>query len=451
MSEDRYDVIVVGAGVSGLCAARELERAGARVHVVEARDRVGGRTLSAEISPGNTIDLGGQWIGPGQDRVKALARRLGVNTFPQFDHGTKCLSIRNEISTYEATIPSISPLALIELQAAITRVDWMSRKVPLEHPSAAPRGSEWDAMTVEVWRQRHLRSEAARAVFDFAVRAVFAAEPGQVSMLQFLFYIHSAGGLMKLASVRGGAQQERFVGGAQLLALRLAAALEAEVELEAPVRAILQREQGVEVVTDRGARLARRVIVALAPALAGRIDYSPALPAARDQLTQRMPMGSAIKCIAEYERPFWREAGFSGEILSDTDAIALGFDDTSHDGAHPALVGFFLGDRALYWSGRSADERRMAALRSFSRFFGAEALTPRAYLEQDWVAEPWSRGCYVGLMAPGAWARCGAALRRPCGAIHWAGTETALRWNGYIDGAIEAGERAARECIAASQ
>lgn len=445
---ERVDVVVVGAGLSGLMAARKLVRANKKVLVLEARDRVGGRLMSATLGgEDNWIDLGGQWIGPGQHRITALAREVGVRTFRQHTKGKKCLSLAGEISTYRGTIPSLPVLSLLSLQWAIMKLDGLSKQVPLDAPYEAPEARAWDGMTVESWKQANVHTEAARTSLDFAVRAIFGAEPADISFLHFLFYLRSGDGLMRLASVEGGAQQDRFLGGAQLVCNRVAEEFPDIIRYGSPVHAITQDDRGVEVTYEGGQVRAERVIVALAPVLCGRIDYTPPMPPKRDLLTQRMPMGSIIKCIAAYDRPFWREKGFSGEMLSDTGALQLGFDDTSEDGTHAALVGFISGEGARYWSERPEDERKEAVLESFARFFGDEALSPIDYADKDWLSEPYTRGCYVGIMTPGTQTTCGDAIREPVGRIHWAGTETATRWNGYMDGAIEAGERAAMEVL----
>lgn len=446
----RHDLVVVGAGFAGLTAARRLAEAGLAVAVVEARDRVGGRVESRTLADGHTIDVGGQWTGPGQTRLRALAGELGIRTFRQFDTGRKLLSMGGRVSSYRRTIPSLPVWSLVELQAAIAKIGRRARAVPLAAPATARRAAEWDDMTLETWKRKHLRSARARTAFDFAVRSIFAAEPGELSFLHALFYLHAGGGLMKLASVDGGAQQERFHGGAQPVAEGLAAAAVAagaELRLQSPVRAISHGEGGCVLHSDTGEFAARRVVLAVPPPLAGRIRYDPALPAPRDALTQRMPMGSVIKVVAAFERPFWRERGLSGELLSDQGPVGLAFDDSSEDGSRAALVGFMLGARAREWTGRSAEERREAVLQSFAGHFGPEALEPVDVVEKDWLADEWSRGCYAAFMTPGTMTSLGHALRRPCGCIHWAGTETAEEWNGYIEGAIRSGERAAGEVL----
>lgn len=441
------DCIIVGAGLAGLCAARRLRARGIECVVLEARDRVGGRTLSQKLGR-DTIDLGGQWIGPTQHRLAALAKEFNIATFPQHHQGTKLLSWGGTISSYSGEIPKLSWLAQLELLLADRRWDKWRRQVVSDAPWNSPQADLWDSMSVETYKQRHFRSAGARLFTDIVVRAVMTSEPRDVSFLYFLNYLNSGGGLESLISIPGGAQEARFVGGAQQLSERLAAPLGNRLILEAPVRSIEQSDHGVVVHSDAGRFAGKFVIVAVPPLLAGRIHYESPLPARRDQLTARMPMGSCIKYIATYDRAFWRERGFSGEAFSDTGPTVTTFDDTSHDGGQPALVSFSDGEVARKWGEVTPDERRTAVLNEFARFFGPDALAPTGFAEKNWNDDPWSRGCYAGVTAPGALISFGAALREPCGRVHWSGTETATEWMGYLDGAIQSGERAADEVAA---
>ncbi|HEY1602953.1 MAG TPA: flavin monoamine oxidase family protein [Pirellulales bacterium] len=445
-SREAIDVVVVGAGLAGLCAARQLTRQGVCCLILEARDRVGGRTLSQQLGR-ETIDLGGQWIGPTQNRLAALASELGIERFPQYDTGTKILSWAGKLQRYKGDLPRLSVLAQLELLWASKRLDKFQRELSPDRPWAAPHAREWDSITLETWKRRNMRTKGARLFLDIVTRAVFTSEPRDLSFLFFLNYLRSGHGLESLISIRGGAQQERFVGGAQQISQRLAEPLADRLILSAPVRAIEQHDDGVIVRSDVGRFSAQRVIVAIPPLLAGRIHYEAALPAARDQIAARMPMGSVIKYVATYDRAFWREAGLSGEAFSDTGPTVTTFDDSSHDGAHPALVSFSDGEVARVWGERSPAERRAGVLEEFARFFGPQALAPTDFAEKNWNDDPWSRGCYVGVTSPGALTSFGEALRRPCGRIHWSGTETADEWLGYLDGAIQSGERAAAEVI----
>src|SRR5215218_8174569 len=216
-----------------------------------------------------------------------------------------------------------------------------------------------------------------------------------------------------------------------------------------PVTAVRQDDGGVEVTHDGGVVKAGRAIVALPPTLAGRIRYSPALPPLRDQLTQQVPMGYVIKLQIAFPEPFWRTDGLSGSVFSLDDEVSVIFDNSPPDLSCGVLLGFLEGDHARRAGKLPPEERKEMVLSVFARFFGPRAAKPDEYVERDWAAEEWSRGCYGGRFGTGVWTGYGEALREPVGRIHWAGSETAEVWNGYMDGAVRSGERAAREMLTA--
>lgn len=438
--------MVVGAGLSGLRAARRLVDGGASVTVVEARDRVGGRTESV-CYDGGVVDLGGQWIGPTQQRLRSLAVEAGVDLFPTHTDGLKVLERARGLSTYKAAIPSLGLLPLAELHVTLKRADRLMGQVSLSHPERAAHAADWDLTTLESWKRAHVRQGSVREMLDVAVRTIFGAEPGELSMLHFLFYLNSGGGLLSLAETEDGAQQARFAQGAQTFSTFLASGLGDAVVTGAPVRAVEHADDGVVVRTDVGDFRGRYAVFAIPPMLAGRIDWSPGLPADRDQLTQRYPMGATTKCFAFYDEPFWRRAGRSGEAVSSLGPLTVTFDNSYRDGPPWMLLGFLVGQPARYWAGRPAEERKRAVLAHLVRLHGPEAAHPTRYVERCWADEPWTRGCPVGVATPGTWTQLGHALRAPIGPLHWAGTETAREWNGYLEGALEAGDRAAREVL----
>jgi monoamine oxidase len=445
------DVAVVGAGLAGLAAARALAAAGREMVVLEARDRVGGRTLNEPIGDGKVVEIGAQWVGPTQDRMYELIEELGLETFPTHTAGKNLFEHRGRVSRYSGTIPRANPVALAEVGLAMARINRMAAAVSTEAPWAAPKASRWDTETFATWMRRNVRTRTAREILRLAIIGVWAAEPEDVSLLHVLFYTRSAGSLEILTDAEGGAQQDRVVGGTQLISIRMAEELgEGAVELETPVRAIEHADGGGVVVrSDRLAVEARRAIVAVPPTLAARIAYDPPMPAVRDGLTQRMAQGSVVKCMAVYERPFWRERGLSGAITSVTGPISVGFDNSPPDGSPGVLMGFLEGRAARDAADLDREQRRELVAGCFARMFGPEAADPVRYVDRAWAADPWSRGCYGGFMAPGAWTDYGRALRDPVGPIHWAGAETATVWNGYMDGAVSSGRRAAAEALAA--
>lgn len=447
MNLRQADVVIVGAGLAGLAAARMLTAAGVEVIVLEARERVGGRVYTRAASHGTLLDLGAQWIGPTQQRITALAEAVGVTTFPTYVDGLNIEYREGQCTTYADAIPMNDPIAAMEMIETLLELNLMAQDVPLDAPWTAERAAEWDAQTVASWMEIHVSSEIARMWLTLGVQAVFAAEPRDLSLLHFLFYVHSGGSLNELISVTRGAQEQRFREGAQSIADRIAAQLGERVILNAPVHTITQDDQGVSVTGDDLAVTGQYAIIAIPPALAGRLRYRPKLPAHRDQLTQRVPMGTVIKVHCLYETPFWRDDGLSGQVASDSGIVRVTFDNSPIGGSPGVLLSFIEGDEGRVWGRKSIDERRAAVLECLVRYFGDKAGAPLEYMEQNWAEEEYTRGCYAGYLPPGVLSMYGDALREPIGRLHWAGTETATVWNGYMDGAVQSGERAAAEVL----
>jgi len=443
------DFVVVGAGLAGLCAARDLVAGGASVLVLEARDRVGGRLLNEEIGDGKVVEVGGQWVGPSQDRVLALVRELGLETFATHGAGENLVVYRGRLRRFRGTIPPINAAVLVDVEQAQRRLNRLARRVPLDAPWEAPGARRLDSQTAATWMRRNMLTPAGRALLELGIESVWAAQPEEISLLHMLFYVHSAGSLELLFDTEGGAQQDRIVGGSQLLAIRLAERLGDRVVLGAPVRRIVHGEGEVVAQADGTSVKARRAILAIAPPLAGRIAYEPPLPGFRDQLTQRMPLGTVAKCMAIYEEPFWRREGLSGQALSDSRPVKLTFDNSPPDGTPGVLLGFLEGRSARELGRLAPEDRRRAVLGCFARLFGPRAASPTGYVERLWADEEWTRGCYGSHLPPGAWTSFGPALRPPIGALHWAGAEYATVWNGYMDGAVSSGELAAGDVLAA--
>jgi monoamine oxidase len=370
-----------------------------------------------------------------------------LQTFPTYTHGKKVLEIESKTSTYKRSIPSLSVLSLIQMQGALSYLERVRKRIPPGAPLTADNADALDAETLETWRGRFVRSSKISGVMDAAIRTMFGAEARDISALYFLMYVNGGGGLMKMVEADGGAQQDRFVAGAQSLSLALANELGEAVLLGRPARKIVQHDDGVRVETDGGAVEGRYVILAVPPALAGRIAYEPGVSVARAQLTQRFAMGATVKVIVTYDRPFWREAGYSGEVVSADGPLSIVYDNTSHDEKQAALVGFIVGKHARQWSSQPAADRERRVLAALASYFGDDARACQEYHELDWGAEAWSAGCPVGGLPPGALTDCFANLRKPEGRIHFAGTEAATEWMGYMEGAIQSGERAADEVV----
>jgi monoamine oxidase len=445
------DVVVVGAGLAGLAAARRLVDAGAEVVVLEARDRVGGRTLTLPAADGTPIDHGGQWIGPTQHRIAALAERLGVTTYPSYERGLHTEFREGRALRYDGPMPGDNdPASAVAMGQAIRELDAMAATVPLEAPWTATQALAWDSQTVETWLQARVPAGQARTWLREAIRSTLAAEARDLSLLHTLFVIRAAGGIALLLATAGGAQERRFHQGAQEISIRLAESLGDRVVLGAPAQVVRHGDGRVVVQAEGREVTAGRAILAMPPAIAGRIGYRPAMPGWRNQLTQRVPMGSVIKVHAIYEEPFWRGEGLSGFVVSDSGPVRIVYDNSPEDGSPGVLVGFIEGEQARTWARRNPADRRAGVLACLADYFGERAGRPRELLERSWADEEYSGGCYAGYFPPGVWTSFGQALREPIGRLHWAGTETATAWTAYMEGAVQSGQRAADEVLAAS-
>ena len=452
------DVVVIGAGLAGLTAARAIRRAGRSVVVLEARSRVGGRVHGVAIEGGETTEMGAQFIGPTQDRIAALARSVGVPTYLTYNTGDN-VYLRSGLRSRYSTSGPLGPIppdptGVPDAAKAIAQLNDMASRVPVDSPQSASSAEEWDSQTFETWKQDNVTTENGRFLVDVAIRSVFSCEPRDVSLLFILFYIAAAGNeqnpgnLERLVNTANGAQESRFVGGSQRIPEEVARRLGGRVVLEAPARTITQGRGKVRVEADGIAVTAQRVIVAIPPPLAGRLEYDPPLPALRDQLTQRFPMGSVTKVVATYPRPFWRDDGLTGQAVGDLEPVEVTFDNSPRDGSPGALMGFIEAQQARRLDSATSAERRRAVLENFAAYFGDQARSATGYVEKTWDTDIWTRGCPVAFTPPGVLLDYGDQIRRPVGRIHWSGTETSTFWNGYMDGAVRSGERAATEVLA---
>ncbi|MBN8870050.1 MAG: FAD-dependent oxidoreductase [Solirubrobacterales bacterium] len=446
------DVVVVGGGLAGLMAARQLAAKGKKVKVLEARGRVGGRTYSPKHA-GVALDVGGQWLGPTQDKVAALAAKLGVKTFKSYWEGQAVYQRNGSRTLFNVTSPIPPDPDAGETLGLVLQLEQMAKDISRSEPWKDPKADLYDGQTFETFKLANTTGDGARFLTDLATNAVWACEPRDISLLHLLFYISSAGNettpgsFIRLTSTTGGAQESRFVGGSQQLSIRMAKKLGSRVILRAPVRQIRQEKGLCHVVSDKGTWRAKRVIVAVPPAVSAFIDYDPILPSDRAQLIQRFPQGNAIKVQAVYDKPFWREEGLSGYVNSDQGPVKLMYDNSPHDGSAGVLLGFIEGQEARLAGRMSPAARKAAVLANFKQTIGNAAGSPKAYVEKNWASEEWTRGCYGGFLPPGALTGFGPALRKPHGRIHWAGTEHAEIWNGYMDGALRSGEDAAKAAL----
>lgn len=459
------DVVIVGAGLSGLTAAYHLKKVdpSLKVTVLEAKDRVGGRTLTAQLKTSRGFaawDLGGQWVARSQRHLLALLEELRIETHRQYTIGKKFQQLGGAaISSYSGNIPSLNILALIEAHIALRKLNNMAASIDMSDPYRHENAEEWDRITLDDFVRKQVWTRSARETLEVAVRASFGVETNQISVLYFLTYGAGTGGFNRLfENVEEGGQEFTIVGGAQQICSMIVDKIGNDtVLLNKPVKNIAHSYKEVVITTEDGALIrARRAIVATPPHQTAVVKFSPPLPYTKEALLNRMPVSHMTKFVITYALPFWREKGLSGEIVSnggrhvvsgcDSGPVSYACDHTDASN-NAALVGFIAGKHALQWAEKSYDDRRLAVLQHLSQFLGPEALAPIEYAEKQWHLEPYNGGCPIYTAPPGVMRYFASGLRDPIGRVHFAGTESATEWCGFMDGAVQTGIRAATEVL----
>jgi len=442
-----YDCVVIGAGLSGLIAARNLHRSGKRVLVVEARDRIGGRMHGRRLASGQWIDLGGQWVGHTHDRMLALLEEYGVRYFPSPVDGRTVLVFNGDRHEFrglfqgfhECEVPGVTDAEWQDVTEAWDRFHAISAALSWGHPVAGEQNERLDSDTFARWIEENTRTEFGRWYFAYMARAVGfmgPAEPNQVSLLHVLWG-------QKSAAQSEHPDADLIHGGAGQMPEKIAAELGDQIRLNEPVLCIRHNTTVVEIETAHNRYAAQFTIVATPPHLAGQIRYDPPLPPLRQQLTQRIPMGCLAKILISYETPFWREKGLGGMGIGNRSCFEICADSSDPESGKGVLATFVVGDRYKRWRPLSDNDRRSAVLSDLATYFGEEALSAVTYDEADWAGDPWAGGGYSAYMPPGVWTGFGEALAAPVGRIHWAGSEVAERWGGFFEGALLTGEAAA--------
>lgn len=453
------DVAIVGGGFSGLVSARELVKANKSVVVLEARDRVGGRVLDTHFSDGSTAPLGGQFVGPAQINMVALANEYGVELMPSYANGSNVLYINGTRSVFssEAETTGSLPIDAASLEE-VARIQELLGTLGNQLDPAAirkhPQAYEWDSQTFGSWLDNHASSATTKLVMNLAATTGFCEEAGLVSFLSVLVSIgtsrtaNGTGSFNEIVSSVDGAEAMWCKGGCQQIAIKIADELGSErVKLDSAVRLIEKTAHGYKITTDAGSVMSRKVVLALPPPMSSRIRFVPPLPAGRDQFSQRSPMGSVAKVIARYDKPFWRAHGLSGQAYSNRGSAFSTFDNSPQDASSGVLLGFVTADQSRAINGLPKAEIQALVKQDFVNYFGPEAKNATEWIVQQWDEEEYSRGGYNSLYGLGALTRYHEYISTPFQGIHFSGVETAEYFRGYIDGAITSGERAAKEII----
>ena len=444
------DYCVVGAGFAGLTAALRLKQAGRSVALLEARDRVGGRTFTVTRDDGVWVDRGGAWVGPGQDRILALMNEFGVPEYKQHNDGDAMMVVGSKKHRYGGTIPwTVSPWAVANLGIGLAAIEEMSKAIPREAPWEAKKAQEWDRISIGEWIDKNTLSKQAAEMLDMAFAGLYTSAASETSLLWGLLQTASAGGLSFAISGKGGSQDARPVGGMGAIYRPIAAELGEALHLSRPVHKIAQDADGVTVSADGITLRARRVIVAIPLAIATSIVYEPMLPVDRAFLHQRIPSGAVIKISIFYDEPFWRADGLSGQSAAPGTPATLTIDACTNTADPGIMCAITEGPAARQLTQLDEAERKALVIGELVDRFGDKAKTPLEYHEQNWTIDRYSGGGMIGHAPTGVLTEYGYTLRPPCGRVHWAGTESSAIMCGWIDGAVRSGERAAAELLAA--
>lgn len=449
------DVVVVGAGACGLTAATRLREAGRSVVVLEARDRVGGRTWTDHID-GAMLEIGGQWVSPDQTALLAMLEELGLETFSRYREGASVyISPDGTATQFDGDDFPCRPETVAAMNALIAELDELVEQIGPEEPWAHPRARELDTVSFEHWLAQRCDDEEARRNVGFFIAGGMLTKPmHSFSALQAILMAASAGSFSNLVD-EGFILDKRVVGGMQQVSERLAERLGDDVLLSHPVRTVRWREtaedQGsgarVEVVADSAdgpvTVRAHDVILAVPPNLYTRVSFEPPLPRRQHQMHQHQSFGLVVKVHAVYPTPFWREKGLSGTGFGCSQLVQEVYDNTNHDDPKGTLVAFVPDERADEVFAMTAEERKEKILAAIAAYLGPEALTPEVYYESDWAAEEWTRGAYATSFDLGGLHRYGADMRAPVGPIRFASSDLAAEGYQHVDGAIRMGQRTA--------
>ncbi|WIE83280.1 NAD(P)/FAD-dependent oxidoreductase [Curtobacterium sp. MCPF17_021] len=443
------DVVVIGAGVAGLTAANRLRAAGLRVAVLEARDRVGGRTWTNDID-GVTLEIGGQWVSPDQTALLETLDELGLQTYDRYREGSSVYVDADGTRTeYTGDIFPLPEATANEIERLVAVVDEYVAKVDPARPWETPDAAALDEVSFRAWLHDLSPDRVATDNVELFIAGAMLTKPAHAfSALQALLMAASAGSFTNLVDA-DFILDKRVVGGMQQVSERLAERLGDDVHLNAPVRTLRWGDDGVVALADGGIEVhARQALVAVPPPLYSRISYEPPLPRRQHQLHQHLSMGFVIKVHAVYDRPFWRAAGLSGTAFSPYEVVHEAYDNTSHGSEQGTLVGFVSDQHADDLFALPTEERRARVLASLAHYYGDEALSPVVYYESDWGTEEWTRGAYAASFDLGGLVRYGTDQRAAVGPIRFASSDLAGQGYQHVDGAVRIGREVAEEILA---
>lgn len=435
MSPQSAEVIVVGAGLSGLTAAWRLGWAGRDLCVLEAAAQIGGRIQSGSgaMQPG---ERGAPGFDPRLPRLGRLSGELGL--------------------ALEALPASAAQPLAQHRRAALGRCGvwrhgrlWQALEqsaacLPPDPAAGHAAALAFDRLSLGDWLSR--RRPGARLLREVTEEMLwlFGVPAGELSLLQALLTLRQRGGRAGLEAWRLGHGLQRPSGGMLQLCRALTVRLGERLILDRPLLALRQDAEGVDLFCADACYRARRVVLALPVLQLQRLDWQPALPGWRDEALRHYLPQPRLDVWLDYERAFWRERqpGVVLPLRADGLCIEECFESTG-----PRLKVVLLGERARRLLREAPARREARVLDALAALLGRPASDAQRCQLQVWGEQPWLRAA-ESFCPPGGWIPQAAALRRPWGRVHFAGADLAVRLPGTLEGAVEAGERAAEAVLA---
>jgi monoamine oxidase len=446
-----YDVVVIGAGLSGLNAARILAKAGKEILVLEAQERVGGRTWSQQIDKNDFIDIGGQWIGNGHDEMYKLVAEAGLKTFPTYTAGKNILRLNGNNDSYKGETPPLGMFTLLAAEKALNIIEESTSKISLETPWLSENAHELDNQSIGSWIDEKISNKKAQVFLKHVIQGELSQSVDRVSALQVLTLIAANSSLSQALKTEDGAQRDRIFGGAQGVSSFLYDQIKESVKLDCPVTFVKQVDDLIEIGNDNFSVKTKKVIITAPLPVVKNIKFTPELPSEKQILINSMEMGTVVKSHAVYDTPFWREKGLSGASICLDELVELSVDNSVPDSEKGIITSLIHADRAKSLLKLSEQERKEVILRAYANLYGEEALSPIFYNDYSFTNNPWIGGAYSGHFKNGDFSKYGEYLAKPIGNIHWAGTETSNLFKGFMEGAVLSGERAATEILEVMQ